>query len=115
MGLYRYVGLGVLLNKGMNAVEQAMTESGELLVSTAQGNAPVGETGNLRAGIHLESVVRSGLKVTATVATGGETDYAGYVEGGTSKMDAQPYMAPALLEVAPVAVEALARAARKEF
>ncbi len=106
------MGLGVLLRKGMNAVEQAATESGELLVQTASDNAPVGETGRLSGEIHVKSVERSGLRVVVTVATGDDVDY---VEDGTYKMDAQPYMAPALLEVAPVAVEALARAARGEF
>ncbi len=115
MSSFRYVGLGVLLAKGQHAVLQAVTESCEDLAAKAMANAPVGETGNLRAGIHVESVVASGFKVTGTVATGGETDYAGYVEGGTSKMDAQPYMEPALLENAPVYLEAMARAARGEF
>ncbi len=108
------MGLGVLLHKGMNAVEQAATESGELLAETARENAPV-DTGQLSGGIDVVSVERSGLKVTVTVATGDDTEYAGYVEDGTSKMGAQPYMEPALLEVAPHAVDAMARAARGEF
>lgn len=76
--------------------------------------APV-RTGTLRASIHVESIVDSGFTVTGMVATGGEADYAVYVEEGTSKMAAEPYMQPALIENAPAYAEAMARAARGQF
>ncbi|HET6502106.1 MAG TPA: HK97-gp10 family putative phage morphogenesis protein [Amycolatopsis sp.] len=114
MGVFSYVGLGVLLGKGMSAVEQAVTESCEDLVGRAQDLTPV-DTGTLRASIHVESVERSGFTVTGTVATGGEADYAAYVEFGTVNMGAQPYMTPALLENQAVYREAMARAAQGAF
>ncbi len=78
-------------------------------------NAPVGETGNLRASIHVESVTASAFRVVGVVATGGEADYAAYVERGTVNMDAQPYMEPALIEGTPLYLEAMTRAARGAF
>lgn len=108
------MGLGVLLGKGKAAIHEAVTESCEDLVSKAMEKAPV-QTGTLRASIHVESVTGSGFTVTGTVATGGEADYAAYVEAGTSKMAAEPYMQPALIENAPAYAEAMARAARGQF
>lgn len=115
MGSFSYVGLGVLLAKGRTAILEAVTESCEDLAAKASENAPV-DTGTLRASVHVESVVASGFTVTGTVATSGESnEYAAYVEGGTSKMGAQPYMEPALIENAPLYAEAMARAARGQF
>ncbi len=114
MGRFYYVGLGVLLGKGKAALLQATTAAAEDLAAKASANAPV-DTGTLAASVHVESVVSSGFTVTATVATGGEAEYAGYVEGGTSKMGAQPYMEPALIENAPRYAEEMARAARGQF
>lgn len=111
---YSYVGLGVLLAKGRAAVLEATEQSCEHLVGAAQAKTPV-DTGTLRASIHVESVAASGFSVTGTVATGGEADYASFVEEGTSKMSAQPYMTPALIENAPAYREAIARAARGKF
>lgn len=42
---------------------------------------------------------RDGAKVTTTVGAGsGDVDYAMYVERGTSKMFAQPYLRPAFMQ-----------------
>lgn len=114
MGTFSYVGLGVLLHKGMSAVEQAVTESCEDLVGKAMEKTPV-DTGTLKSSIHVESVVSSGMTVTGTVATGGEADYAVFVEMGTVNMAAQPYMTPALLENSNAYREAMAHAARDQF
>ncbi len=112
---YHYVGLGILLAKGRAAVLDAVTESCEDLVGKAQERTPV-DTGTLRASIHVDSIVQSGLTVTGTVATGGEADqYAVYVEAGTSKMQGFKYMEGALIENAPTYAEAMARAARGQF
>lgn len=115
MGSFVYVGLGVLLGKGRAAVLEAVTESCEDLTAKAMEKTPV-DTGTLRASIHVESVVQSGNTVTGTVATGGEAnEYAAFVEMGTSKMAAQPYMTPALIENAPAYRAAMAAAARGQF
>ena len=112
--MFTYVGLGFLLAKGRAAVLQAVTESCEDLVGQAQNLTPV-DTGTLRASIHVESVVQSGFTVTGTVATGGEAEYAAFVEMGTVNMGAQPYMTPALIQNAPDYHAAMARAARDAF
>lgn len=93
-----YVGSQALLERGMAALRQAVAESAETLASAAQERAPV-DTGTLRASIHVEKVEASGLSVAAEVSTGGEAnEYALYQEVGTSKMAAQPYMTPALVD-----------------
>lgn len=51
-------------------------------------------TGATRQSIHL-TVGRDEARVKAN------TDYSGYVEVGTRKMEAQPYMGPALEETIP--------------
>jgi len=86
----------------MQAVQSAVTQSAETLATSAQGHAPV-RTGTLRASIHVQGVQASGTEIKATVATGGESsEYAEYVETGTSRMAAQPYMGPAVISHAPV-------------
>lgn len=76
--------------------------------------APV-DTGTLRASIHVESVTRSGMGVTGTVATGGEADYAGYVEFGTVNMGAFHYMTGALIDNADLYRKFIADAAKAAY
>jgi HK97 gp10 family phage protein len=91
-----------LIERGMEALVQAVTESAETMAADAQDRAPV-DTGTLRASIHVEGVQRSGLEVKATVATGGEaSDYAVFQELGTTKMAAQPFMGPAAINHEPL-------------
>lgn len=98
----RYVGSAALIAQGMSRVAQAVTESAETLATEAQNMAPV-DTGTLRASIHVKGVQVGATEVKATVATGGEaSEYAEYQEVGTSKMAAQPYMGPALINHAPL-------------
>lgn len=61
--------------------------------------APV-DTGTLESSISTEV---DGL----TAEIGPHTDYEGYVEYGTSKMNAQPYMGPAAEKNTPPFVEAM--------
>lgn len=115
MGSFHYVGLGVLLGKGRAAVLEAVTESAEDLVGKAQEVAPV-DTGTLRGSIHVESVTQSGFSVEATVATGGEADYAIYQHEGTSRgVPATKFLERPLIESAGTYREAMARAARGQF
>lgn len=113
---FSYVGLGVLLAKGREAVLQATTEACEDLVNQAQAATPV-DTGTLRASIHVESVVASGFTVTGTVATGGEADeYAIYQHEGTSRgVPATKFLEGPLIANAPLYREAMARAAQGQF
>lgn len=68
------------------AVGEAFQQLGPQLLSTMQGNTPV-DTGELRASENV-SVGAKELRLTAG------TDHAVYVEFGTSKMAAQPFMKP---------------------
>jgi HK97 gp10 family phage protein len=69
-------------------VSQAIREVADELVHEAQELAPV-RTGELRDSIHKEEIDE------LNVAVGSDKQYAGYVEYGTSKMAAQPYLTPA--------------------
>ena len=72
------------------AVERGLTAAALLVEGDAKLRAPV-DTGNLRSSItHTVSGDR------ATVHT--NVQYAPYIEYSTSRMAAQPYLTPALLE-----------------
>lgn len=116
MGVYRFVGLGVLTAKAQAAVRLAVAESAEDLVGQAQAITPVGPTGHLKAGIHVKSIGGGAGSVTATVATGGESsEYAFFVHDGTTRMAARPFLADALTANTGLYVEAMRRAAAGEF
>lgn len=70
--------------------QRVVTKVGHDTVARAQAIAPV-DTGALRSSI---SVDVGDLEFTA----GPSVNYAGYVEYGTSKMSAEPYMGPAFAE-----------------
>lgn len=57
--------------------------------AAAKGRVPV-KTGNLRRSIHMEPVDRTHALV------GTDVEYAPYVEYGTRKMAARPYLTPAV-------------------
>lgn len=98
-----YVGLGVLLGKAGHAVDQAKDEIAEKTMQIAQDTAPV-LTGTLAGSIH-----REGDSVVAS------TEYAGYVEVGTSDTPAFRFMEQAAMQVVPEAQQAMAENARREF
>lgn len=114
MGQFSYIGDAALIAKGQHAITQAVTDSAEDLVGKAQEQTPV-DTGTLKASIHVESIEHSGNQVKATVATGGEADYAAYVHEGTSKMNGTPFLSNALIENRAAYLEAMARAARGAY
>lgn len=91
-----------------------VTQCAEDFTGKAMAAAPV-DTGTLRGSIHIESIEGGGSSVTARVATGGEADYAVFVEMGTYKMGAQPFMAPTLIENRAVYEEVMSRALRGAF
>jgi HK97 gp10 family phage protein len=83
--------------------------AGALLIQNgAKKRCPV-DTGTLRRSIHTEDGKISSTR--AEVVIGTDVDYAPYVEYGTGRMRAQPYMRPALDEEA----EAAGEAAREAF
>jgi HK97 gp10 family phage protein len=73
-------------------IPKVLQDAADTFVSKAQQNAPV-DTGNLRDNIAVEEVDE-----THAVVTSG-AEYSIYVEEGTSKMQAQPFMQPALAEM----------------
>ncbi len=76
-------------SKIKSGIEAGVSEGGEIVVSDAKAQCPV-RTGALRASINKEA---SGM----TCVISANTEYAAYVEFGTCKMAAQPYLVPALL------------------
>lgn len=81
------------------ANEAALTAAGLIIQSGAQKRSPR-KTGRNAASISME-VTGSGLSAQAEIATG--TEYGPYLELGTVKMAARPYLRPALREDAPAA------------
>lgn len=59
----------------------------------AQSNAPV-RTGFLKSNIHVEPVEKKTDQVIGTVKS--DADYSSFVENGTFKMAAEPFMRPAV-------------------
>lgn len=97
--------IGILdeLQESINeGITRGVSEAGEIVVTEAKANCPV-DTGNLRASINKQV---SGN--TCTVGT--NCEYAGYVEFGTYKMAAQPYLVPALLNNVDAIVSAVTEA-----
>lgn len=93
-----YVGSKALIARGMAAVVPAVTQSGEAMSGQVNIRPTPRDTGTLLGSVHVSEVKVTGSEVTATVSTGGEaSEYAVYQELGTSKMAAQPYMGPALI------------------
>ncbi|MEI6796615.1 MAG: HK97-gp10 family putative phage morphogenesis protein [Methanomassiliicoccales archaeon] len=78
------------------AKEEIMTSALEI-ESRAKELCPV-DTGRLRSSIRTDSSTE-GEELGATVFT--DVDYAPYIELGTSRMAAQPFLVPAVEQVAP--------------
>lgn len=70
------------------ATEQAVQESGRAMERGMKSLAPV-DTGALR-----DSIRHTVEGTTASAGPGREVDYAAFVEFGTSRMAAQPYVRP---------------------
>jgi len=82
------------IRAGLNAAAaRGVARAGGYIVNLAQQLCPV-DTGALRASIRLEPA-QPALKMYVK-AGGGQVDYAGYVEFGTSRSLAQPYLTPAV-------------------
>lgn len=78
----------------LEAVKKVVRADGGTLQGRAQTYAPV-DTSTLKRSIDLE-LLDNGL----TAKSEAHTDYAAYVEYGTRKMEAQPYMRPAYEQTA---------------
>lgn len=90
------------IDTGTKAVQRAVQDAKErvvmdaaLLIETeAKLLAPV-RTGTLRRSIHREVVESTAVRTVVKVGPDELVTYAGFVEMGTSRMKAQPYMRPA--------------------
>ncbi len=92
-------------------LESGMQVGGMVIEREARRNAPY-LTGNLRSSIH--TVVRSERKdVRAYIGT--NVEYAPYLEYGTSKMSARPFLRPALDSKAREALSQVVRVLNKFF
>jgi HK97 gp10 family phage protein len=87
----KYISYVDAFIKGLEKpIEEALTAMGEILVSEAKARCKV-DTNRLRDSIEYE-VNKDTLRVGTNV------EYAPFVELGTSKMAARPFLRPALLE-----------------
>lgn len=84
--------LGELLDALPEQIEAALTAIGMVAETHAKEYCPV-DTGRLRNSISHDT----DMSVNAAII-GTNVEYAAYVELGTSKMRAQPYLRPAALE-----------------
>ena len=82
-----------IINKVDNALEAAMMQAVLMVEADSKKMAPV-DTGRLRASITHE--VREIANGVIQGKVGSSTSYSKFVELGTSKMPAQPYLRPAL-------------------
>lgn len=71
------------------AIERALVESGEIVTTEAKRLCPV-DTSNLRNSIQPTPARDNEIQIGTNV------EYAPYVELGTSKMEAQPFLTPAI-------------------
>lgn len=82
-----------------NGMERVLEDVGKEVRDRAKELCPV-DTGNLRDSIEYEAAEES-------VSVYSDVEYAAYVELGTYKMAAQPYLRPALEEAGHMAIKAL--------
>lgn len=90
-----------LLRSRAGPVVREITRVARRVQNRARHNCPV-DTGRLRASIHTTISIQS-RAVTATVST--PVHYAPYVELGTRRMRAKPYLVPALERESPWPVQ----------
>lgn len=92
MGFSMKLDTRKLMREVEKSIERNVEEAAKFVVKEAKMQVPV-DTGALKASIDYElDKVRSGYKAKIYA----DMPYALYVELGTYKMDAQPYLRPAL-------------------
>jgi len=82
--------------------EGRLRDLAEEMTDVAKTNCPV-DTGNLRDSIEWDAQEMSTEKKTVTIYT--QTGYGGWVELGTSRQAAQPFLAPAFKQAFNTIVE----------
>ncbi len=104
------MGIDITYDGGLSEVSARLSESIETIIAAgaqcvcdnAKAACPV-DTGTLRESIGAECDGRR-AEIYA------DTDYAAYVEFGTSKMSPQPYLIPSLIDSEAAVLEAMAQA-----
>ena len=101
--------LEAMQDGGPKVVATAVTSSANNVANEAKSIVPR-RTSNLMRSIHPDDLEVSDDKVTVDVGT--DVEYAVYVERGTSRTEARPYMQPALDKSRPVVQRDVSRAIR---
>lgn len=91
----------------------AMTGA-QVVASESKRIVPVA-TGNLRASITSELGEVSTHRATAHVGYGQQAPYGKYIELGTSRMSAQPFLRPALMTERARAIEEIGNALKRQL
>lgn len=94
-----YTRLPAIASAAPGVVSRALAAMAFKVESRAKQIAPI-DTGNLRASIGASG---AGLRWRVTAAA----EYSLYVELGTRRMSAQPYLVPALRQEVPMMLHAL--------
>ncbi|SHH05918.1 HK97-gp10 family putative phage morphogenesis protein [Tepidibacter thalassicus] len=85
-------------NKTSRIENKAIKKAAEPILEDAKANAPV-DTGRLREGLKISNIkTKNGEKYVEVGITKGDNSemfYGKFIEWGTSKMPAKPYLAPA--------------------
>ena len=102
-------------NVQKKAVRKALRAGGNLIRKDARNRAPV-DTGELLRSIKVRALSRSRNSFGVTVKTGegffkGDQFYSGFIEFGTHKIEAQPFLRPAF----DANVDAVLNAVRREL
>ena len=117
-------GLGIEglqeLNQEFNGLENALTQEiitalmrgGMIIETDAKRRCPV-DTGRLRASLTTD-VEREG-KTTFVLKVGTNVEYASFVENGTSRMAAQPFLRPAVDAKAKDVVDEIRESIREQI
>lgn len=95
-------GLSDIANNIENNFADIIGQGAQTVCESAKSLCPV-DTGRLQSSINVQSGGN-------TAAISADTEYAVFVEFGTSKMAAQPYLVPALLSNTQAILSAIAEA-----
>jgi len=98
--------IGALIGHIESRSKKELKRIGEQVVNIAQ-QLVVYRTGNLHNSIHVK-VLKTRVKIIADAKShsGDGSSYAYYVETGTGRGPAQPFLRPALLSITPDLIEA---------
>lgn len=117
-------GLGIEglqeLNQEFNDLENALTQEiitalmrgGMIIETDAKRRCPV-DTGRLRASLTTD--VERERKTTFVLKVGTNVEYASFVENGTSRMAAQPFLRPAVDAKAKDVVDEIRESIREQI